>query len=98
MTTDDILAQVATERRRQDEMFPGQFLPSGTSPEWEEWQSILYDMRYLNDSVGPTWASVLTEEVAEVMVSGGYKDLRAELIQVAAVAVRWIEQLDQGLA
>jgi NTP pyrophosphatase (non-canonical NTP hydrolase) len=48
-----------------------------------------------------SWAQILTEEVAETfeaVYEGDARKTRAELIQVAAVAVAWIEQLDEQLA
>jgi NTP pyrophosphatase (non-canonical NTP hydrolase) len=46
-----------------------------------------------------TYAAVLTEEVGEVCKAWLERDvaaLRTELIQVAAVAVAWAEELDNG--
>ena len=44
---------------------------------------------------GLTWAQVLLEEVAEVMAEpSDSENLRTELIQVAAVALRWAEDFD----
>lgn len=47
-----------------------------------------------------TYAHILTEEVAEVIgtCNGTKTDLRTELIQVAAVAVAWVEKLDREAA
>ena len=41
-----------------------------------------------------SWALVLLEEVLEAMHEDDVERLRAELVQVAAVAVRWIGALD----
>ena len=46
-----------------------------------------------------TYAAVLTEEVGECCKAWLERDvegLRAELVQTAAVAVAWIEELDNG--
>lgn len=46
-----------------------------------------------------SWAHILVEEVAEAVdeaADGDVHDLRAELVQVAAVAVRWIRALDRA--
>lgn len=46
-----------------------------------------------------TYAAVLTEEVGEACKAWLERepmDLRAELIQVAAVAMAWVEELDNG--
>ena len=41
-----------------------------------------------------TWGHVLAEEVAEAYNAPTLEELRAELIQVAAVALRWCEAID----
>lgn len=41
-----------------------------------------------------TWADVLAEEVTEAFEERDPARLRAELIQVAAVALRWIDAID----
>ncbi len=46
-----------------------------------------------------TYAAVLTEEAGEVCrawLERNVEELREELIQVAAVAVAWVEELDNG--
>lgn len=53
------------------------------------------------------WSTVLTEEVGEVAEAvlkldfedheGTHDDLRKELVEVAAVAVAWIEALDKNV-
>lgn len=42
-----------------------------------------------------TFADILLEEVAEVLATADPTHLRVELIQVAAVAVAWVEKLDR---
>lgn len=43
-----------------------------------------------------TWAHILIEEVAEVVgTNGDVEELREELVQVAAVAVAWIQAIDR---
>jgi NTP pyrophosphatase (non-canonical NTP hydrolase) len=50
---------------------------------------------------GGIWLAILTEEVGEVAQAGldngwvGNRHLREELVQVAAVAVKWIECIDR---
>jgi len=44
------------------------------------------------------WCSILTEEFAEAMAETDRAKLRAELVQVAAAAVAWIEDLDSRSA
>lgn len=42
----------------------------------------------------PTWMHLVREEVAEAFMESDPRRLRAELLQVAALAVSWIEKLD----
>lgn len=42
-----------------------------------------------------TWALILNEEVREAFAETDAAKLRAELIQVAAVAVQWVEAIDR---
>lgn len=42
-----------------------------------------------------TWMAILLEEVLEAAVETDPQRLREELIQVAAVAVKWVEDIDQ---
>lgn len=46
-------------------------------------------------SGGLTWLDVLLEEFAEALAEEDQDKLRTELIQLAAVAVRWIEDIDR---
>lgn len=95
MSTPSVLREVRQERRRQDEKFPGQRLPDGTSSDWPEMLDLLHEAREENDHGHATWASVAFEEVAEAFTTDDLTALRAELVQVAAVAVRWIEDIDR---
>lgn len=45
-----------------------------------------------------TWADILVAEVAEAISADDIDSLRAELVQVAAVAVAWVEALDERIA
>jgi hypothetical protein len=98
------LYQIAEERARQDAKFPDQVLPSGTGGSWSEahYRALLAIMRNINDghaeSDEATWESILAEEFFEAMLESDPGKLREELIQVAAVAVRWVENIDRGLA
>lgn len=42
-----------------------------------------------------TWRDILREEVSEAFAETDRDTLRAELIQVAAVAVAWVEAIDR---
>lgn len=43
-----------------------------------------------------TWCLILMEEVYEAWAESDPQKLRAELIQVAAVAVAWVEAIDRA--
>lgn len=45
-----------------------------------------------------TWWQILREEVFEAAAESGPRELRAELVQVAAVALKMIDALDAGAA
>lgn len=45
-----------------------------------------------------TWWQILREEVFEAAAENGRRELRAELVQVAAVALKMIDALDAGAA
>lgn len=42
-----------------------------------------------------SWADVLVEEFLESITATDDPELRMELLQVAAVAMRWVEQIDK---
>lgn len=100
-----ILIDITEERERQDAKFGPQrhqdsaIQDAGLAAYWygiptEHVAKANTDRRFAFGS--GTWADILVEEVAEV-VAAVYKtpaDLREELVQVAAVAVAWIEDLD----
>ena len=60
----------------------------------------LQDQKWGSQRENPTllWAAILTEEVGEVnraiLDKADAQHLRAELVQVAAVAVAWMEAID----
>ncbi|HET9658061.1 MAG TPA: hypothetical protein VFP72_22095, partial [Kineosporiaceae bacterium] len=104
--TDRVLDEIREERVRQEAKFWRQDLPDGTGPDimwtvghvrpawvirdavrsWAERQASLGEL---------TFVDVLHEEVAEAFAESDPARLRAELVQVAAVAVKWIEALDR---
>lgn len=45
--------------------------------------------------IAPSWGPILLEEVGEALQAADLKTLRAELVQVAAVAVAWIQSIDR---
>ena len=95
MTT-RILATVALERVRQHIKHGDQrHLSDGTGPLWTATADVARRDcdRALADGT-LTYRHILAEEVAEVYAESDPDRLRAELIQVAAVCVQWIEAID----
>lgn len=94
-----VLAEVATERARQDEKWGEQNHPNGTGPTMSRLNAADRarkdcDRAAQNGTV--TWRHILTEEMAEAYAESDAETLRAELIQVAAVAVAWVEAIDRS--
>jgi hypothetical protein len=50
--------------------------------------------QYQTKNGGLTWASIIQEEFFEAMAETNWPELRAELIQVMAVAFKWIQDGD----
>lgn len=96
-----VLDEVSAERRRQDAKWGEQNHSGGTKSDW--WRefgirasdAIEACNNSFTDGRG-TWAHILIEEVAEAMDAEG-SQLREELIQVAAVAVAWVESMDRRM-
>lgn len=94
--TIDVLGDVAVERARQDAKFPDQQLPNGTRKSRHmvavaDWTREQTDRLAATGDL--TWAAVLEEEFKEALAEEDDEELEAELIQVAAVAVRWVEDI-----
>lgn len=53
---------------------------------------------YLEETRQASWAAILAEEFGEALRADSFENLRAELLQVAAMAVAWIDRLDRGPA
>lgn len=62
---------------------------AGEADAWKE----LNELRVRDGDVG--WDGILLEEVYEALAESAPDKLRAELVQVAAVAVAWIEAIDR---
>lgn len=92
-----ILEEVRDERRRQDDLWGEQNHPDGTGG--ETWASNADNFRALCDlkhKMGQgTWLDILLEEAFEASAEDDPDKLRAELIQVAAVATAWVEAIDR---
>ena len=88
------LSEVRRERERQNEKWGEQNHPDGTS-RWAGMGALLEaDARKLLEE-DPSYAAIFMEEVGEALQATSVEDLRAELVQVAAVAVAWIEAIDR---
>ena len=91
------LAEVIAERVRQDAKFGDQSgLPDGTGT--PEDIAVADYKKKLNNMLAEggviSWCDILHEEMLEVAAEKDPAKLREELVQVAAVAVAWIEALD----
>lgn len=95
--TKRVLEEVSEERARQRAKWGEQELPDGTGgrrrEEERDGAQILCDLRAATGSLA--WRHILEEEVAEALAETDPAALRAELLQVAAVAVQWIEAIDR---
>lgn len=93
-----VLEEVAAERIRQDEKWGEQNHPDGTGgPEMvfcAELSKRMTDQAAQNGTL--TYLHILEEEICEAFAETDKQKLRTELIQVAAVAVAWVEKIDRG--
>jgi hypothetical protein len=96
-----VIDQVWDERRRQDDKWGEQNHPdigprSHADPyppeEADDWKERNTD-RAADGTL--SWDGILLEEVYEALSELDPAKLRAELVQVAAVAVAWIEAIDR---
>jgi hypothetical protein len=92
-----VLGEVLAERERQDAKHGVQDLPDDTGHNWLRARAV--EDREACDRAAKegllTWRDVLDEEVSEAYAESDPAKLRAELIQVAAVAVKWVEAIDR---
>jgi len=92
-----VLYEVARERCRQDAKWGEQNHPDGTGGEIDRITSeaTRRACKRAADRGGITWRHILAEEVYEGFGEPSADMLRTELIQVAAVAVAWVEAIDR---
>ena len=94
-----VLPEIADERERQDEKWGEQNHPDGTGPGYRaQALDARIRCRRAERSGLVTYKDILEEEVYEAFAETDPVYLREELIQVAAVAVAWIEKLDRERA
>lgn len=100
IVTDRVLQQVLVERIAQDTKWGEQNHPDGTGYDGSDRHADFWRQRCQDafaDGDG-TWGHVLLEEVFEAIAEKDPAKLRAELVQVAAVAVAWVEAIDRRQA
>lgn len=103
--TSTVLGELAEERARQDATWGEQHHPDGTGPRVALAGRLVSMEDQANDARlecqtaarrnSVTWRHILREEVHEAFAESDPAALRVELVQVAAVAVAWIEAIDR---
>jgi hypothetical protein len=95
-----VLAEIHAERARQDERWGEQNHPDGTGLPVYQHAARRYRDHADRAATGGhlAWRDVLLEEVYEALAETDPARLRAELVQVAAVAACWIECIDRRTA
>nr|WP_191910056.1 hypothetical protein [Microbispora cellulosiformans] len=91
-----VMSDVAAERAAQDAMWGLQEHPDGTGPAYAPEADLAKQV--VTDAAAEgrlTWRHILHEEVLEAFAEDDTDRLRIELIQVAAVAVKWVQDLDR---
>lgn len=108
--TGSVLNEVADERAAQYARYgTNENLAYGTGETWLEpltnlnafhIEAVLRkDYEHREATTGqPTFMHLLREEMAEAMTETNPEILRAELLQVAAVAISWVEKIDRRKA
>ena len=102
LTVAGVLAEIAAERARQDAKWGQQNHPDGTGTDPEGDAEIVgWAKEACQDAAARgtcTYRLILDEEVQEAFAESDPRKLRAELVQVAAVAAAWVEKIDRDLA
>lgn len=95
---ENVLHEVAEERARQDAKWGEQNWPDGTNRHrWVGANAARTHCEKMAAAGVVTWFDIMQEEVWEAYAEEDPVTLRAELVQVAAVAVNWIEAIDRRL-
>lgn len=98
--TNNPLYDIAAERAAQDAKWgavgtPQRTHPDGTAAYWSGQADRAKQRCTIMAEMGQiTWADILSEEFFEALAETEPAALRAELVQVAAVCVAWIESID----
>lgn len=92
-----VLSEIHEERKRQDAKWGEQNHPNGTGTRLDETLAALSraECQRAANVGSVTYRLILDEEVREAFAESDPAKLRAELVQVAAVAVAWIEAIDR---
>ncbi len=97
-----VLDEIVAERVRQEDRW-GESNHPDTYPHFHYWMAPAERFKEITDGRARagvcSYTDVLLEEVAEAIDearAGNKRALREELIQVAAVAVKWVEKIDRG--
>lgn len=94
---DAIMGEVRQERARQDARWGVQNHPNGTSPQFKGLaDSARNATRKAASENRVTWMHIAKEEFWEAMAESDRDRLRAELIQLLAVGVAWVESIDRN--
>jgi hypothetical protein len=95
-----VVEEILVERHAQDDKWGQQNHPDGTAQHYDdlaaEQAKNVCAARAQNGTI--TWRDILHEEVKEAFAESDQTNLRTELIQVAAVAVAWVEAIDRRAA
>lgn len=90
----ETLTAIRDERKRQDLKWGEQNHPDGTT---EDYRLAAESLKMYNDLAAKagniTWRDILMEEVFEAFTETDPEKLAEELVQVAAVAVAWLEHI-----
>lgn len=90
------LADVVAEREAQDRMWGVQDFPDGTEPGFTARAEEAKQECAAAWARGElTWRHILTEEFYEALAESDPRSLRNELVQTAAVALKWVQCLDR---
>jgi hypothetical protein len=97
ITTDRVLQAVLAERIRQDAKWGEQNHPDNTGSTFYAKRAVAArrNCQLAADAGMTAWDLVLLEEVHEALAESDPAALRTELVQVAAVAVAWVEAIDR---
>ena len=90
-----ILFDIMDERARQIKMWGVQDLPDFDNTVIRDWKLDEMLLKALNGEEAKGWNAVLLEEVFEAFATEYEEKLKEELIQVAAVCVAWIENIER---